>query len=112
MENSFAHHRLLRLDSDPANKYNRATTWDLADRWVDPGLLEKFLIISAFPAFVVGGFAVGGLGRLGIDQVLSFMSVMPILIFAWYYFMGWLFDLWIRRRPQAREANHMMPAKA
>ena len=62
------------MDSDPANKYNRATTWDLADRWVDPGLLEKFLIISAFPAFVVGGFAVGGLGRLGISQVLSFMT--------------------------------------
>ena len=95
----------IRLDSDPANKRILATApckdgkedcvkWDLADRWVDPGLLETFLMLSAFPAFVVGMFAVGGLGRLGISQVSSFMFLMPVLIFAWYYVVGWLLDRW------------------
>jgi hypothetical protein len=91
---------LIRLDSDPANKRGWDTTWDLGDRWVDPGLLEKFLIISAIPAFVLGGFVVAGLGRLGINQVSSFMFVMPVLIFTWYYLIGWLLDRWIRKRSQ------------
>jgi len=101
----------IRLDSDPANKHILATTpckdgkqdcvnWDLADRWVDPGLLEKFLMLSALPAFVVGRFTIGGLGRLGISQVSSFMFLMPVLIFVWYYFIGWLLDRWIRKRSQ------------
>jgi len=88
------------LDSDPANKRGWDTTWDLADRWVDPGLLEKFLIISAIPAFFLGGFVVAGLGRLGINQVSSFMFVMPVLIFTWYYLIGWLLDRWTRKRSQ------------
>jgi len=91
----------IRLNSDPANKHRWDTTWDLADRWVDTGFLEEFFLVSALPAFVLGGFIVGGLGKLGINQVSSFMFVMPILIFAWYYFMGWLFDRWIRKRSQA-----------
>jgi hypothetical protein len=57
-------------------------------------------MISALPAFVLGGFVVGALGRLGINQVSSFMLVMPVLISAWYYFTGWLFDRWIRKRSQ------------
>jgi hypothetical protein len=88
------------LDSDPAKKIRWDTTWDLADRWVDRGLLEKVLMISALPAFVLGGFVVGGLGRLGINQVSSFMFVMPVLISAWYYFIGWMFDRWIGERSQ------------
>jgi hypothetical protein len=99
----------IRLDSDPANKKYKSTsttsckdvhencgTWeDLRDRWVDPALVEQFLMLSAFPAFVIGRLAVTGLGKLGISQVSSFMLVMPVLIFAWYYFIGWLFDGWI-----------------
>ncbi len=61
---------------------------------VDPGWLAKFLMLSALPAFVVGGLAVGGLGRLGFSQVSSFMFLMPVLIFAWYYVVGWLLDRW------------------
>jgi hypothetical protein len=51
-------------------------------------------MLSALPAFVVGGFTVGGLGKLGISQVSSFMLLMPVLIFGWYYFVGWLLDRW------------------
>jgi hypothetical protein len=57
---------LVRLDSDPANK---DTNWDLtgADRWVDPESLDKILLFSALPAFIVGGVAVSGLGRLRVN---------------------------------------------
>jgi len=49
-----------------------------------------FLMISAIPAFAVGAIAVGGLGRLGISQVSSFMVLMPLLISTWYYALGLL----------------------
>jgi len=109
--NKYFYWSLIRLDSDPANKRNRnappcedgkenCTNWDLttADRWVDPGLLEKILMLSALPAFIVGGLAVTALGRLGISQVSGFMFLMPVLIFAWYYLVSWLVGRWIRKR--------------
>lgn len=93
----------IRLDSDPANQRKQGVTpcengeencnsWNLRDTWVDPGLLENLLLLSALPAFVIGRLAVGVLGKLGISQVLSFMIAMPVLIVAWYYFIGWLLD--------------------
>ena len=102
----------IRLDSDPAHRRNRGVapceegkencvSWDLQDTWVDPGLLENFLLLTAFPAFVLGKLFVALLGRLGINQVWSFMLSLPILIFAWYYFIGFLLDRWIRRRAQS-----------
>jgi len=30
------------------------------------------------------------------------MVSMPILIFCWYYFVGWLIDRWSYRRKQAK----------
>lgn len=83
---------LIRLDSDPANR--QASTWDLtiADRWIDPGILEIVLIVAALPAFIVGGISVAVLGRLGINQVSSFFVLMPILIFMWFHFVGRLVD--------------------
>jgi len=71
----------IRLDSDRANKRNWVATpceggkgncWDRLDIWVYPSLTEQFLMQSALPAFVVGEFAVRGLGRMGISQVSSF----------------------------------------
>jgi hypothetical protein len=99
----------IRLDSDPANQPKQGTTsckdaqencgtWELRDRWVDPGLGAQFLMASALPAFIIGGLAVSGLGKLGVSQVPSFMLLMPTLICAWYFFIGWLLDRWIRRR--------------
>ena len=91
----------IRLDSDPSNRGNwgampcqdgKENCWELRNKWVDPGLLEEFLMLSALPAFVVGGFAVRTLGTMGINEVSSFMLLMPVLICAWYYFIGWLLD--------------------
>ena len=56
------------------------------------------LILSGLPAFAVGKIIVGGLGRLGINQIWSFLISMPLLLFTWYYFLGWLVDRWKFKR--------------
>ena len=54
----------IRLDSDPGNKPKQGTTsckdaqencgtWELRDRWVDPGLGAQFLMASALLAFII-----------------------------------------------------------
>src|SRR5215468_2779200 len=106
----------IRLDRDPLGRPSSlpapqqnedgSITWDPVTRWVTPGPLAMFLMISAIPAFAVGAIAVGGLGRLGISQVSSFMVLMPLLISAWYYAVGLLIDRWIgRHQLQAPTAN-------
>jgi hypothetical protein len=92
----------IRLNSDPANQRkwgpmpceSGKENCVMQEIWVDPGLLEEFLILSAFPAFVLGRLVVALLGRLSISEVSSFMLLMPILILAWYFFIGWLLDRW------------------
>ena len=103
----------IQLDSDPANKRNWGATpcqdskencsrWELRSIWVDPSFAERFLMLSALPAFVVGGLAVRGFGTIGINQVWSFMLLMPVLICAWYYLIGWLLDRRISKRSRRR----------
>ena len=111
----------IRLDSDAANKRNWGATpcrynkencsrWaDLQSVWVDPSFVEQFLMLSALPAFFVGGLAVSGLGKMGINQVSSFMFLMPMLIFAWYYLIGWLLDRWISRCSRRRTHRQVNP---
>ena len=102
----------LRLDSDPLNRRSPArcsndeancARWDLLqDTWGDPGWIAKGLMVSALPAFIAGALIVHGLGHLGVNEVWSFLISMPFLIFAWYYFIGWLIDrLKSRRRQRA-----------
>jgi len=107
----------IRLDSDPLNTQPSApckagnadcASWDQAYIWVDPGWLTKLLVLSAFPAFLVEALILGGLRRLGISEVTTFMISMPLLIAAWYYFTGRLLDRWINRlsrRPQSSLEN-------
>ena len=59
-------------------------------------------MLSALPAFVVGTAVVRGLAGLGVSEVWSFMIVMPLLILAWFYFVGWLTDRWVHKRSQRR----------
>jgi hypothetical protein len=99
----------IRLDSDPLNKHSQLTCTDSqngcagrditgVESWVHPGLLEKVLVVSALPAFVVGILISFSLGKIGVSQVTSFMFVMPLLIFAWFFFVGWLVDRLTFRR--------------
>ena len=70
--------------------------------WVDPSLLAQFLMLAALPAFVIGTAGVRGLASLGVSEVETFMILMPLLIFAWFYLVGWLVDRWVRKRWQPR----------
>jgi len=98
----------IRLDSDPLNKNPRVPPackfgqedcgWDPQFIWVEPGYLTKSLIALALPAFALGAICVSGLGHLGVSEVRSFMLLMPIFMFAWFYFIGWVVDRWMRKR--------------
>jgi len=63
--------------------------------WVRPGWIERVLILSAFPAFLVTLPVVHGLAHLGVSELLSFMITMPLMILLWFFLVGWLLD---RRR--------------
>jgi hypothetical protein len=109
----------IRLDSDPLNKHVKAPTkmpcengndscigWDsVYNIWVEPGWIDKSLTFSAFPAFIIGAAVVHGAGRLGISEVISFMISMPVLIVAWYCFVGWLIDRWVLGRRRVLNAS-------
>jgi hypothetical protein len=101
----------IRLDRDPLNSRPQAATpckdgnvgcveWDPGFVSVEPGLMAKLLVLSAGPAFIFGMLAAHGLGRSGIDEVSTFMVSMPLLIGAWYYFVGRFVDRWIYKRSQ------------
>jgi hypothetical protein len=115
----------IRLDTDPLGRQSPlpatrkigdgVSEWDPVTRWVDPGWLAKSLMVSALPAFAVSALAVGGLGRLGISEVSSFMALMPLLIAGWYYTLGLLIDHRIYRRSHRvpimrKTANDQQPA--
>jgi hypothetical protein len=100
----------LRLDTDPLNRHRPAAMpcpdephadcsgWDLLpNQWVDPSIFDRVFIVSAFPAFVAGTGIVALSSKRGADEVLVFMVSMPMLIFLWYYFAGWLIDRGIYR---------------
>ena len=99
----------LRLDSDPLNQNPRpaercqydpeaCANWDVPTQRQAPGWLDRVLVVSGLPAFLLGVGICHGLGRHGVDEVLSFMVAMPELIFGWSYLLGWLLESWIRRR--------------
>lgn len=86
----------LRLDTDPLNEHpatnvpcpdgkgNCASRYQLADRWIEPSLLDKAFVLSAIPVFLAGAALVIGLSKLGVDELLTFFVSMPILLFGWY----------------------------
>lgn len=101
----------VRLDSDPLSKRlpqraapcNNAAP-DCATKTADvyvhvhPGWITMALALSGFPAFLAGVAVVKALGHTGVSEVWSFMVSMPLLLFAWYYFAGWLVDRWRYKR--------------
>jgi len=69
--------------------------------WIEPGLLPACFMLLSLPAFIVGMVIVNGLGRLGVNEVWSFLISMPLLIFIWYYFIASLLDRWKLKRSQS-----------
>jgi hypothetical protein len=96
----------LRLDSDPQNKSRPKEPPDTPCRsdnepctgWVDekfgvqPDWPRVLPILSALPAFICSWAIILALSRFGVSEILAFMTSMPVLIFVWYYFLGWLVD--------------------
>lgn len=97
----------IRLDSYPLNRDPRSRDASAENRWrwegplkiVDPGYLANASFLSSLPAFLASMVITAALSRVGISQALSFMIATPILLFGWYYFLGWLLDRWRRRSP-------------
>jgi hypothetical protein len=103
------------LDSNPQNR-SLATKpceiekgedcfTDLGVTWSDPGWVEKALVLSAFPAFLLDAAVVRGLAVLGVSEVLSFAFSAPVLIVVWVYVIGWLIDRWQYKRFLRRKLN-------
>jgi hypothetical protein len=106
----------IRLDSDPLNRHSElpcepskgpCISWDLndLDSWQHPGIVERIFEFSALPVFIVGLFITYGLGRLGINEIISYMVLMPLLIFAWFYSVGSVIDGWRFRRSHRTSAT-------
>jgi len=74
--------------------------WSIRDVIVDPGAILMTLLLSALPAFFLALRIVHGLGRLGVNEVYIFFISAPILVLAWYYFLGWLVDRWRDKREE------------
>lgn len=95
----------IRLDSDPTHEPTpKSVCTDNPGHskdcilveplaiWIDPGLFVKALIVAAAPAFFASIAIVRAFGRIGVDEVWTFMISTPILICLWFYFIGWLLD--------------------
>jgi hypothetical protein len=96
---------VIRLDSHPPpmrapvpcdTAKEPCVTWDISDvgLWHHPGTLERILGFCALPALFIGLFITTVLGEYGMNQILGYMISMPLLIFGWFYFVGWLVDRW------------------
>jgi hypothetical protein len=106
----------IRLDTDPLNmprhshidptkedSTQESIGWDPQNVIVEPGPISKILVLSAIPAFAMGALVIAGLSRFGVNQLATFMVEMPVLLFAWYFFIGWLLD---RRRYKRRKLKN------
>ena len=100
-----------RLDSDPLNRHpiptqvkpcepaeENCVSWEPDYIWIEPGVTEKVLVLSSFPAFAASGGLVALLARFGISQVAVFYMTTPLLIISWFYFVGWVIDRWRHKR--------------
>lgn len=98
----------VRLDSDPLNRRPamkpcaQETDEECVEEpqyiWINPGLIERALVLSALPAFLLVIAVVRGMSHLGVSELLTFMITMPPLTFAWFYMIGWLLDRWQHKR--------------
>jgi hypothetical protein len=65
---------------------------------VHPGLITKFYMVAVFPALLATLLITFGLGRFGINEIVSFLIAMPLLTFAWTYLIGRILDWWTAKR--------------
>lgn len=66
--------------------------------WVEPGLGARIYYVLAFPAIFTGMVIVRLLGQFGISEKITFFALIPPLLFAWFYLVGFLPDEWREKR--------------
>jgi hypothetical protein len=87
-----------RAGTPCTNAKGNFSSWNPASLWVSPESASELLILSAFPALAAGMSWVRLLGREGMSEISSFMSMMPLFVAAWYYTIGWFIDRWLYKR--------------
>jgi hypothetical protein len=109
----------VRLDSDPLSRRphpqrvvpsedgsDGRVSWYPPYIWVEPGPLTETYFWAALPALAATLASVNGLARLGTNEVTSFFILMPLLASAWFYLVGWCFDLYrFKRRQRLQSAG-------
>jgi hypothetical protein len=94
----------MRLDKEPLNRNPSWKSWETGAIWIEPGVLPMVLVVSSLPAFAVGKGLVRSLGLLGVSELTTFLTAMPVLIATWYFLVDWLLDWWRLRRATHRLA--------
>jgi hypothetical protein len=69
--------------------------WEQEPNIMSPTAFERLFILSVLPAFAVCLALTFVLGKVGVNEILSFMVSMPFFSAAWFYLVGRLLD---RRR--------------
>ena len=99
----------IRLDSDPLNRsgsesikpcqsdQENCVSFD-GPTWVEPGVGARIYYVLAFPAIFTGMAIVRHLGHFGISEKITFFALIPPLLFAWFYLVGFLTDKWYEKR--------------
>ena len=105
----------IRLDSDPLNKHHypyflpckrgEENCFQPQTISVEPGSVHILFKVVALPAFIVGIAITRGLARLGVSEVATFLVSMPLLILAWFCFIGSLIDRWRRKLASRQVAS-------
>ena len=72
----------------------------------EPSWPDSILRATAFPALFIGIAIIYPLSRLGLSEVLTFMTLMPLVLFSWYYWIGRLIDRRVLRRNQRARRHH------
>jgi len=75
----------FRLQTDPLGKLppppcrpeitNCSEWWEIRDVIVDPGTILATLLLSGLPAFFVTTLLIHGFGRLGVNEICTFLSL-------------------------------------
>lgn len=90
----------LLLDSAPPAQWRPklAQVCDGPNVWSDPSFLTRGLVLTGFPAFVVGMPLIHLAGHFGVSELSSFFVLTPILLLGWFYLIGRIVDRLVRKR--------------
>jgi hypothetical protein len=92
----------IRLDRRPLEIEPPKTSqegWEPQYILIELGPLQKLVILTGFPAFLLSVPLIHALDSFGADQLIVFLTITALGLAVWYWFLGWLID----RRKMAEE---------